>query len=245
MSKPSYSYIELELQKLGLNKNEARIYLAALELGQSSVQKLAEKVGMSRPTVYRVLESLQKKELIEKIDRKKGGSVNPKSPDELLSLLRIKKRQIEEQEREFIRIISTLKTQHYTSNKNLFEIFDGSDGKKFILNDLSQANIKKIRVFFGSKSNIKPKELPAIYEKIRKRTGKIEVNELSTEQFPDCDYPYIKRKLISESLSPFSGALIIAHKIIYFHNNQIFCVEEESMIELVKSLFISLWRSNE
>jgi predicted transcriptional regulator len=243
MSKSSYSYIELELQKLGLDKNEARVYLAALELGQSSVQKLAKKVEMSRPTVYRILESLQKKELIEKIDRKKGGSVNPKSPDELLSLLRINKRKVEEQEREFTRIISTLKTQHYTSNKNLFEIFEGVDGKKFLLNDLSETDAKKIYVFFGADNNVKPKELSVIYEKIRKRMGKIEVNELSIEQLPDCNRSYIKRKDIPASSSPFSGTLIIAHKIIYFQNNQIFCIEEETMIELVKSLFASLWNS--
>ena len=243
MKKSNYSFIELELQKLGLDKNEARIYLAALELGQSSVQKLAEKVEMSRPTVYRILESLQKKELIEKIDHKKGGSVNPKSPDELLSLLRIKKRKVEEQEREFTRIISTLKTQHYTSNKNLFEIFEGVDGKKFLLNDLSEADTKKIYVFFGSDNSVKPKELSAIYEKIRNRMGKIEVNELSTEQLPDCDCSYIKRKNVPASSFPFSGTLIVAHKIIYFQNNQIFCVEEENMIELVKSLFVSLWHS--
>jgi len=243
--KKQYSYIELELQKIGLDKNEARIYLAALELGQSSVQKLAEKVEMSRPTVYRILDSLQKKELIEKIDRKKGGSVNPKSPDELLSLLRIKKRKVEEQEREFTRIISTLKTQHYTSNKNLFEIFEGVDGKKFLLNDLSETDAKKIYVFFGSENNIKPKELSVIYEKILKRMGKIEVNELFTKQLADCDYSYIERKNIPASSSPFSGTLIIAHKIIYFQNNQIFCVEERNMIELVKSLFISLWYSKQ
>ena len=196
---------------------------------------------MSRPTVYRILESLQNKELIEKMDHKKGKAVNPKSPDELLSLLRVNKRKVEEQEREFIRIISTLKTQHYTSNKNLFEIFDGIDGKKIILNDLSETNVKKIYVFFGSDDSIKPKELSTIYEKIRKRMGKIEINELSTEQLPDCDCSYIKRRNIPVATSPFSGTLIITHKVIYFHNNQIFCVEEENMIALIKSLFTSLW----
>jgi len=244
MDKSNSSYIELELQKLGLNKNEARIYLAALELGQSSVQKLASKVSMSRPTVYRILESLQNKELIEKIDHKKGGSVNPKSPNELLSLLRLEKRKIEEKEREFTRIISTLKTQHYTSNKNLFEIFEGNDGKKFILNELLETDAKKIYVFFGPDKSIQTKELSTIYEKIQKRAGKIEINEFSIEHLPDSDHLYVKRKMIQTDLAPFSGSLIITHKIIYFHNNQIFCVEEENIIELIKSLFISLWRSN-
>ncbi len=246
MEKSSYSYIESELQKLGLNKNEARVYLAALELGQSSVQKLSKEVAMSRPTVYRILESLQKKELIEKMDRKKGGSVNPKSPDELLGLLRIKKRMVEEQEREFMRIISTLKTKHYASNKNLFEIFDNSnDGKKFVLEDIAETNAKKIYVFFGSDDLIKPNELSPIYEKIRKRTGKIEIEELFTKKYPEHSRPYVKRKFIAASLSPFSGTLIVTHKIIYFNKDQIFCMEEENMLKLIKSLFASLWNSKQ
>ena len=110
---------------------------------------------------------------------------------------------------------------------------------------MSETDAKKIYVFFGSDNNVKPKELSVIYEKIRKRMGKIEVNELSVEQLPDCDYSYIKRKNVQASSFPFSGTLIIAHKIIYFQNNQIFCVEEENMLSLVKSLFISLWHSKQ
>lgn len=237
--KKQYSYLELELQKLGLNRNEAKIYLATLELGQSSVQNLANKTSMSRPTVYRTLESLQKKELIEKLDRKKGRSVTPKSPDELLSILRIQKRKVDEQEREFTRIISLLKTEHYISNKKPFEIFEGENGKKFILNELTETHAKKISVIFGKENVLAEKDLLPIFEKIKKRLGKIDVHELFVEKSKEKDTEYIKKKNICEK--SFSGTLVIAHKVFYFHENQIFSIEEEFLTKLIKSLFDLSW----
>lgn len=237
--KTTYSYIELELQKLGLNKNEAKLYLAALELGQSSVQRLAQKTSISRPTAYRMLESLQKKELIEKMDRKKMGSVIPKSPDELLGLLRLQKRKVEEKEREFTRIISLLKTEHYTSNKKPFEIFEGESGKKFVLDELAETHIKKISVLFGKESILTEKDLLPIFEKIKKRLGKIDVHELFVEKSKEKDTEYIRKKTICEK--SFSGTLVIAHKVFYFHENQILSIEEEFLTKLVKSLFGLSW----
>ncbi len=57
----SYNYLSSELCKLGISKKEADVYLVLLELGYCSVQKIAQKLELSRPTVYRVLKDLKKK----------------------------------------------------------------------------------------------------------------------------------------------------------------------------------------
>ena len=44
--------LNLELRKLGLKEKEVSVYLAALELGFTSVQNIAKHAGLSRPTVY-------------------------------------------------------------------------------------------------------------------------------------------------------------------------------------------------
>lgn len=53
------------LEHLGLTKKEAAVYLAALELGQSSVLQIAKKAEIKRPTVYITLDSLQEKGFME------------------------------------------------------------------------------------------------------------------------------------------------------------------------------------
>lgn len=46
------------LSQLGFSQNEAKVYLAALESGQSAAQDIALKAGLPRTTVYSVLKKL-------------------------------------------------------------------------------------------------------------------------------------------------------------------------------------------
>src|SRR5665647_1274883 len=47
-----------KLQSIGLTDKESRVYVAALFLGPSSVQKIAEQAGINRPTAYDILDQL-------------------------------------------------------------------------------------------------------------------------------------------------------------------------------------------
>src|SRR4051812_15857722 len=47
-----------QLQQLGLNDKEARVYVAALFLGPSSVQKISEQADINRATAYVILDQL-------------------------------------------------------------------------------------------------------------------------------------------------------------------------------------------
>src|SRR4030042_2459320 len=110
--------IHLELRKLGLKPKEVSVYLAALELGFRPVQKIAKQAEISRPTAYEVIRGLIKKSLMREIKRKgtiKGEKTffTAESPDALLGLLRVQRKEIEEKEREFIRIISALQSKYY------------------------------------------------------------------------------------------------------------------------------------
>jgi|WetSurMetagenome_2_1015567.scaffolds.fasta_scaffold353427_1 sugar-specific transcriptional regulator TrmB len=55
------------LVNLGLNGSQAKIYLALISLGVANAKKIAQTAGIDGGEVYRQLESLQKKGLVEKI----------------------------------------------------------------------------------------------------------------------------------------------------------------------------------
>ncbi len=59
--------ISKELEKIGLNKNEAKVYLAALELGETTVARLSQKSKVKRSTVYLAIETLKEQGLITSI----------------------------------------------------------------------------------------------------------------------------------------------------------------------------------
>jgi sugar-specific transcriptional regulator TrmB len=54
------------LRGLGLTLNEARIYLALLQCGESSAKTISKLSGVIRPDVYRVMPKLQQKGLVSK-----------------------------------------------------------------------------------------------------------------------------------------------------------------------------------
>ncbi len=58
------------LTDLGLTEIEAKVYLAALELGADTVLNIAKKAGVKRPTCYVTLDNLFERGLVTKIEKK-------------------------------------------------------------------------------------------------------------------------------------------------------------------------------
>jgi len=189
--------IELELRKLGLNEKEVGVYLAGLELGASSVKNIAQKIKIPRPTVYEIIKSLEKKRLFTEIKEKKKRYFLAQSPTQILRFLRIQKKEIEEKEREFIRIISALESK-YSKGKGEIKVYKGKEGLRALEEIISFSSSPEIII-------VNPKNIPIginkrkkIYQKIKKRLGKIETKEINTN---------------------LKGGLIIFDKIIFFSSS--------------------------
>ena len=168
--------LPLELRKLGLTEKEVKVYLAGLELGPSSVQKIAEMAKITRPTTYEIIKQLEKKGLFEEVKKAKKRYFLAQSPERILGLLRVQKREIEEKEREFIRIIAALESK-YSKEKEGVKVFKGKEGLKALEEILSFSQTSEIFII-NPKEN---KKLKMIFQKIKKRLGKIKVEEVSAK----------------------------------------------------------------
>jgi len=168
--------LPLELRKLGLTEKEVKVYLAGLELGPSSVQKIAEMAQITRPTTYEIIKQLEKKGLFEEVKKAKKRYFLAQSPERILGLLRVQKREIEEKEREFIRVIAALESK-YSKEKEGIKVFKGKEGLKALEEILSFSQTSEIFVI-NPKEN---KKLKMIFQKIKKRLGKIKVEEVSAK----------------------------------------------------------------
>jgi sugar-specific transcriptional regulator TrmB len=80
------------LSDIGLDAQEAAVYLATLSLGPSSVQRIAREAGIKRTTAYGVLESLRQKTLINEEMRGFKRVFAPLHPEKLQSLLSSRER---------------------------------------------------------------------------------------------------------------------------------------------------------
>jgi len=123
--------IEL-LQELGLTLNEAKTYLALLELGQSLAGTIADKAKIHRRNVYDALERLIEKGLVTyviKSNRKYYEAVNPKKIIDML--------------KEKLNIAETslsILLQKYKASKSKQEIIvlQGVGGMKTFLEDIQK-----------------------------------------------------------------------------------------------------------
>ena len=57
------------LKEIGLSENQAKVYLACLQLGQDSVLNIAKSAELKRPSVYLLLEELENKGLISQVKK--------------------------------------------------------------------------------------------------------------------------------------------------------------------------------
>lgn len=88
--------IKQVLKQLGLNDRHATIYLACLEIGSASIQKISTKSGFARSTCEAVLKSLQEKGFVTSFQKKRTRHYSPEDPKKLIALAQEKVRVLEE-----------------------------------------------------------------------------------------------------------------------------------------------------
>lgn len=80
--------IERILQQLGFSKTETKVYLASLEMGQSSAQYIAKAAGLPRTTVYSLLSALVERSVIAKTMVRGKTRFLAEPPSKLLATLK-------------------------------------------------------------------------------------------------------------------------------------------------------------
>lgn len=121
--------LQKELQKFNLSENEAKLYIALLELGETSIQRISKKSKISRTTTYSIIESLQKKGLIISTKRQKRTFYYAENPKKLELILEEKLNSLKNL------IPSILSISNLIDRKPKIKFFEGEEGIKNIYRD--------------------------------------------------------------------------------------------------------------
>ncbi len=87
--------IDRLLHHIGFTKNEAKVYMAALESGPASAQALAERAQLPRTTVYSILKHLGERGVVAKTTQQGKTRFLADPPEKLLSILNDLRSQLE------------------------------------------------------------------------------------------------------------------------------------------------------
>lgn len=117
------------LQQFGLQGKKADVYLAALELGSSSVIEIAKKAGIKRTTCYDILLDLKNEGLISETSKGKKRLFVGEDPEKI-------QRNLKNKERLFSEILPQLQSIHnIRGSKPKIRFYEGKEGLKEVYED--------------------------------------------------------------------------------------------------------------
>lgn len=117
------------LEQFGLNGKKADVYLAALELGSSSVIDIAKKAGIKRTTCYDILLDLMNEGLISETSKGKKRMFVGEDPEKI-------QRNLKNKERLFSEILPQLQSIHnIRGSKPKIKFYEGKEGLKEVYAD--------------------------------------------------------------------------------------------------------------
>src|SRR3989344_3494554 len=134
------------LKKIGLSENEAKVYLALLELGSSTAQQVAQKAELKRPTTYVQLESLMKRGLATSFEKNTKTMFRAEDPEHLRQVLDKEKEEQKEKAGTLEKILPGLGNLYISAGERpRVRFFEGLSGLKTIQDEFLKTKEKLVR----------------------------------------------------------------------------------------------------
>lgn len=194
-------FLENNLKDFGLTEKEAKVYLAALELGSDTVQNIAKKAGLKRPTVYLIIQELMKKSLLSEKPASRGSIFIAESPEKILAISQQRQNALKE-------AIPFLRSMYNTEKgKPQVRVYEGLDGMRQLYHDEVWKSKTEL-LFFASTKKIQ-ESLPGLLQFwITNEAGQRKFTQ-KTRELLNSDPEDIEYGLKSEAGSPNAQVRII------------------------------------
>ena len=124
------------LSKIGLTKNESKIYLALLNLGTAQAGQITEKSGVHRRNVYDAIDRLMEKGLISFVTVNNKKLFSPVNPRRFLELIEEKKFELDNLKSDFDNIMPELELKAALQQKHDVRFYKGVEGLKSVYEDI-------------------------------------------------------------------------------------------------------------
>ncbi|MFA6422930.1 MAG: helix-turn-helix domain-containing protein [Patescibacteria group bacterium] len=246
------------LKRLGLSEKESKVYLAALELGASAVQKIAQKAKINRATTYVILESLRKKGLATSYEQGKKTFFAAEPPQRLELLLKNLEDEVKEKKTELESIFPELKAIfNIAGNKPIVKFYEGKEGIEASRQD-SDSKVKPNSVIYSFNDlDHLYKMFPKLNETdVNQRIKKnVTVKSIYTRNEGKLDNASNKKELrearfVPKNKFPFNSTISILPgkqiRITTYENNYAGVVIEDAAISnALKAVWDLAWESAE
>ena len=237
------------LIQLGLEEKEAKVYLASLSLGPSTILKLSKLSGVKRTTIYEITDSLEKKGLMKKEIHGFKTLYSAEHPERLENSLELKRVLLS-------RMLPELEgLYHLGGTESSIKFYSGLTAIKNIYDDL----LKDLKIHdfyyaisnvlewqgldedFFLKNHVEKRSKMGIETKLLFTDSELAQNRKRTER------NFNEEVKILPKNSKFHVDLVITpYKLVMFQlydPKVAIVIENKSIIELQKEMFELIWSS--
>jgi len=151
MNSASDQSLLTELRGLGFSEKESRVYLAAVKLGTTTMQKIAKMSGVNRATTYVLVEAMMKRGLMSSVTKGKKRYFSIESPEKLHSILEQEKAQVREKEKMINAVIPQLSeifAATHGQNKPQVRFYEGKSGLLAVRDEVLKSKEKVAYALF-------------------------------------------------------------------------------------------------
>jgi sugar-specific transcriptional regulator TrmB len=238
------------LEQIGLTKGEIRVYIALLELGESTKTPIATNSGVSPGKIYDVLERLTKKGLVSVIKKGSVKHFRVANPHHLQKYLDEKKMALEKEEgivKSLLpQLLATYEAKQTTTDA---EVYKGWNGMSTVYADLLDTLQPGDEFFiFGASKGVDEERVKTFYTRFNKRVlakklkANIIFNEEARNNIPEAAKTGTVRYLQQTTPSEI---------VVYGRKTAIVLLEKEPLVILIrgesiatsfKAYFDALWQ---
>ena len=239
-----------QLEKIGMADKEAKVFLASLELGSSSVQEIAKKADINRATTYVIIEKLMKKGLMSSVEKGKKTYFQTEDPKRLLKLLEEQEEGLRRKEEEFKKYLPELETLYnIAEEKPKVRFFEGKEGLITIQKDILRSKFDNIVEFIplDQSHEIFPPGSQDHRQQMRKISAKTIYSSKSKRIITKDSFTEVRS--IPFEKFPFSTEVVIyGNKVaLASHEGKLIgvIIESKEIASSLKTIFNLAWEATE
>jgi len=240
------------LKEIGLNDLEASLYCVSLQHGPSPITEISKYLHISRPNVYKLIQSLEKHGLVNPNTKQKytrNFMVEP--PTIILEKLREKKESVSIIDNNLVlELPNLLALYHQGEGSTKIKVLKGKEQYIKIFNQSVEEENSEIQFCGSTEDFINFVSWEIETEWIKKRVKKdilIKVLALpseTTNKLMESDLKEKRETRVLKSKSPFpSSFMIFSNKVVLWQPKAPLAVliEDQFITQMMKSIFNCLW----
>jgi len=234
---------------MGLDRSEAQIYLALLELGSSLASTVTRKTKIDRSVVYKKLDSLIDKGFVSYHVRENRKYFQATDPSKLLDLMGDR----EEKLKELLPELTSMRAPQTEETK--VEVYRGREGYKTIVNDMLRHVGEADKTFYDiGYTGIGPDIAGFWYETWSKRRVEMGIKRKYIVANQALGKTAVKQPLTEIRVLPkdlhFPSSLVVYGKrtaMLYYNQGEFtgVIIESEGIAKSNRGFFEALWRKSE